>query len=146
MRKYICIYVGNHKPTEEQLRELRNVFMCSEVITINPPPLSTNSIKSAEETVTIINEILSKISATNLYYLWVQFPQVDIKLAAVYAESKILKHFSSICQLPAPYDKLARIKAFILPMTERKVIEEKLENGQIKKTSIFEHKGFTTVL
>jgi len=144
--KTICIYVGNHKPTDEQVKELKEKFSCTEVIIINPPPLSPNLFESAKETTEIIYEVLSKIDTKNSYYLWVQFPQVDIKLAVLYAEVRILKHFPFIYKCPPPYDKLTQVKAFILPMTERRVTEEKLENGQIKKTSIFEHKGFTIVL
>jgi len=145
MKKYICIYVGNHKPTDEQVRELREKFNCDDIITINPPPLTPDALKSTDEADRIVQEILARITKGNRYYLWTQFPQVDLKLASLYAETRLLKHLSS-AYLPYPYNKLSLIKAFILPMTERRVIEEKLENGQIKKTSLFEHKGFTIVL
>jgi len=127
----ICVYVGNHQPTDEQLTELEDKWGCEKTWVINPLPLPPNetSSKIADQ---IVSELIKKIRDVNAeVYLWVQFPQVDLKL--VHEWTKEVKPLRKVC-------------GFLLPMTERKVEETKLSNGSVKKTSIFQHKGFIKVL
>jgi len=135
-----CVYVGNHKPTEEQLKELKERYGVQDVIVMNPKPLSP-TIESVKEATTIIEEIISKLDKPTI--AWIQFPQIDLRLTYLWAKANLAPDsFNDYKRMEA----LKNIEAFVLPMTERKVREEVTEDGCLKKTSIFQHKGFVTVL